>query len=82
MSDNSIQLTASQITNAEELLASKDNEISSLRQQLLDGENSFNALVEEHNKLAAALSKKDAELAQLKLSLGTESRHRLEQAVA
>ncbi|OMJ18356.1 hypothetical protein AYI69_g7061, partial [Smittium culicis] len=41
MSDNSIHLTASQITNAEELLASKDNEISSLRQQLIDGENSF-----------------------------------------
>ncbi|OMJ15726.1 hypothetical protein AYI70_g7066 [Smittium culicis] len=82
MSDNSIQLTASQITNAEELLASKDNEISSLRQQLIDGENSFNALAEEHNKLAAALSEKDAELAQLKLSLDTESRHRLEQAVA
>ncbi|OMJ22837.1 hypothetical protein AYI70_g2615, partial [Smittium culicis] len=79
MSDNSIQLTASQITNAEELLASKDNEISSLRQQLIDGENSFNALAEEHNKLAAALSEKDAELAQLKLSLDTESRHRLEQ---
>ncbi|OMJ09371.1 hypothetical protein AYI69_g10700, partial [Smittium culicis] len=67
MSDNSIQLTASQISNAEELLASKDNEISSLRQQLIDGENSFNALAEEHNKLAAALSEKDAELAQLKL---------------
>ncbi|OLY78906.1 hypothetical protein AYI68_g7037 [Smittium mucronatum] len=82
MSDNSIQLTASQITNAEELLASKDNEISSLGQQLIDGENSFNALAEEHNKLAAALSEKDAELAQLKLSLDTESRHRLEQAVA
>ncbi|OMJ19464.1 hypothetical protein AYI70_g4722, partial [Smittium culicis] len=81
MSDNSIQLTASEITNAEELLASKDNEISSLRQQLIDGENS-NALAEEHNKLAAALSEKDAELAQLKLSLDTESRHRLEQAVA
>ncbi|OMJ17186.1 hypothetical protein AYI70_g6141 [Smittium culicis] len=82
MSDNSIQLTASQITNAEELPASKDNEISSLLQQLIDGENSFNALAEEHNKLAAALSEKDAELAQLKQSLDTESRHRLEQAVA
>ncbi|OLY78243.1 hypothetical protein AYI68_g7712 [Smittium mucronatum] len=75
MSDNSIQLTASQITNAEELLASKDNEISSLCQQLIDGENSFNSLAEEHNKLAAALSGKDAELVQLNLSLDTESRH-------
>ncbi|OMJ15967.1 hypothetical protein AYI70_g6902 [Smittium culicis] len=82
MSDNPIQLTASQITSAEELLASKDSEISSLRQQLIDGENSFNALADEHNKLAAALSEKEAELARIKQGLDSESRHRLEQAVA
>ncbi|OMJ13762.1 hypothetical protein AYI70_g8310 [Smittium culicis] len=82
MPGNPILLTACHITNFKELLASKDSEISSLRQQLFDGENSSNALADEHNKLAAALPEKEAELSSIKQSLDNESRHRLEQAVA
>ncbi|OLY79002.1 hypothetical protein AYI68_g6940 [Smittium mucronatum] len=58
------------------------NDIGQLQQEVMTSKNSLNALADEHNKLAAALSQKEAELARIKQSLDTESRHRIEQAVA
>ncbi|OLY84146.1 hypothetical protein AYI68_g1694, partial [Smittium mucronatum] len=82
MSDNYIQLTASQINNAEELLVSMETELAKLRQQLVDIENSFNILAEEHSKLSTALADKEDETAMLKQIMDAESRLRLEQAIA
>ncbi|PVU93925.1 hypothetical protein BB561_002939 [Smittium simulii] len=89
MSDNPVHLTAGQIANAEELLAGKEIEIATLRQQLIDGENSFNGLAEEHskleskfNKLFSAYSANESELVKAKQDFESWNRIRLENELA
>ncbi|PVU87817.1 hypothetical protein BB561_006158 [Smittium simulii] len=48
MSDTPVHLTAGQIANAE---------IAALRQQIIDGKNSFNGLAEQHSKLESKFNK-------------------------
>ncbi|PVU85878.1 hypothetical protein BB559_006776 [Furculomyces boomerangus] len=88
MNNTPVQVTAAQIATAEELLANKEAEIASLRQQLIDGENSFNQLATENSQheeklknIANAYNKKDVELSNTKHNLELENRLRLEQAI-
>ncbi|OLY78242.1 hypothetical protein AYI68_g7711 [Smittium mucronatum] len=51
--EQSIQVTAEQLNNAEALLANKEAEITELRKQLIQGESQFQNAVEEHQEVLA-----------------------------
>ncbi|OLY78894.1 hypothetical protein AYI68_g7045, partial [Smittium mucronatum] len=51
--EQSIQVTAEQLNNAEALLANKEAEITELRKQLIQGESQFQNAAEEHQEVLA-----------------------------